>query len=119
MCERDQLPAQGSVRLDFTGDRYSHGLCVVRRHGRIHAYLNRCPHQQMPMDWQPGRFLDPSGEFIVCATHGARFRVEDGYCVAGPCQGQSLRAVPVAEDAGGLWLLDAAIDAPPSRRRQR
>jgi nitrite reductase/ring-hydroxylating ferredoxin subunit len=38
------------------------------------------------------------------ATHGARFRIADGYCVAGPCRGERLSAVAVRIEAGLVWL---------------
>lgn len=65
-----------------------HGLAIV-------AYLNRCPHRGTPLDWMPGQFLSADGSHIVCATHGARFRIEDGFCFDGPCAGASLTAVRI------------------------
>ncbi|MEE8263379.1 MAG: Rieske (2Fe-2S) protein, partial [Gammaproteobacteria bacterium] len=40
--------------------------------------------------WVPDQFLDETGNLLQCATHGALFRIEDGFCVAGPCTGASL-----------------------------
>jgi hypothetical protein len=54
----------------------------------------------------PDRFISADGGFIQCATHGARFRFEDGYCVGGPCAGQSLRALAVSVHNGAVWLLE-------------
>ena len=70
-------------------------LLVMRQGGRIVAYVNRCPQRGTPLDWVPDRFLAPDGRHFQCATHGARFRIADGFCVAGPCRGERLRAVPV------------------------
>jgi len=56
------------------------------------------------LGWQPDRFLDDSASLIQCATHGALFLIENGECIAGPCAGQSLTAVPGREDAQGLWV---------------
>ena len=33
---------------------------------------------------------------ILCATHGALFRIEDGHCLSGPCVGESLTPLPVS-----------------------
>ena len=33
----------------------------------------------------PDRFLSADGSLIVCATHGAEFRITDGECLRGPC----------------------------------
>ncbi len=70
-------------------------LLVVREGPGIHAYVNSCPHTGATLDWVPHQFLDAEGKHIQCATHGALFRLRDGYCVFGPCAGQSLTPVPV------------------------
>jgi nitrite reductase/ring-hydroxylating ferredoxin subunit len=71
------------------------GLFAVRRGGTVHVYVNSCPHIGLPLEPVPDRFLDRKRELIVCAAHGARFRVEDGVCISGPCMGDVLEAVPV------------------------
>jgi nitrite reductase/ring-hydroxylating ferredoxin subunit len=60
---------------------------AVRWEGRAHAYLNRCAHVAMEMDWQPGRFFDDSGRWLLCATHGAVYQPDTGACAGGPCRG--------------------------------
>ena len=79
-------------------------LLAVRRDGKVYAYLNRCPHRGVGLEWQPDQFLDPSNSLIQCATHGALFLIESGECVAGPCAGQSLTALKCREDAAGIWV---------------
>jgi nitrite reductase/ring-hydroxylating ferredoxin subunit len=79
-------------------------LVLLRHGGRVLAYRNRCPHRGTPLDWVPGRFLSPDGTALQCATHGARFRFADGLCIAGPCPGERLAAVPVTEEAGQIYL---------------
>ncbi len=68
------------------------GLFAVKKDGRLFAYENRCPHLGTPLEWEEDRFLDADGALIQCSTHGALFTIEEGYCVAGPCRGKSLRA---------------------------
>lgn len=70
-------------------------LLALRHAGKLHVYANCCPHQGTELDWLPGKFLDPEGRFIQCATHGALFRIEDGLCLAGPCIGQRLQRARV------------------------
>jgi nitrite reductase/ring-hydroxylating ferredoxin subunit len=89
---------------------------LVRRGDRVLAYQNRCPHRGDPLDWVPGQFLDPTGELIQCALHGALFLPETGECVHGPCLGAHLVPVAIAiEDArvlvsSTLAPLDAQLD---------
>ncbi len=83
-------------------------LLAVRKQGQAYLYENRCPHRGVPLEWVPDQFLDHSGSLIQCSTHGALFLIDSGECVAGPCAGQSLRALPCHEDAQGIWVrLDA------------
>jgi nitrite reductase/ring-hydroxylating ferredoxin subunit len=79
-------------------------ILVMRQGGRLVAYLNRCPHRGTPLDWAPDRFLAPDGAHFQCSTHGARFRIADGYCVAGPCQGEQLRPVRLRVEDGMVRL---------------
>ena len=60
---------------------------AVRWQGRPHAYLNRCAHVAMEMDWQPNRFFDDTGQWLLCSTHGAAYRPDTGACAGGPCRG--------------------------------
>lgn len=73
---------------------------VFARKGILFAYLNRCPHLGIELNWMPGRFLDVDGHFIQCSTHGALFTPERGDCIAGPCQGDALTALEVVEQDG-------------------
>jgi len=75
----------------------------VRRGERAFGYRNECPHVGTPLDWIPDEFMDREGRHLVCSTHGAVFRVEDGRCLAGPCQGDALEPVPVAVRDGLLY----------------
>ncbi len=54
-------------------------------------------HLSVELDWQDNEFLDDEGKFIICATHGATYNPEDGYCVSGPCQGQKLKKIAFEE----------------------
>ncbi len=84
------------------------GLFALRRHGEVKVYVNACPHLGVSLDWAAGRFLDEAGELIVCATHGARFRPEDGLCLAGPCRGDRLEAVLTEINDGMLCVPEDA-----------
>jgi nitrite reductase/ring-hydroxylating ferredoxin subunit len=70
---------------------------AVRWRGRVHAYLNRCTHVAMELDWQPNRFFDDSGDWLLCSTHGAVYRPDTGACAGGPCRGG---LVPIALSEG-------------------
>jgi len=70
---------------------------VIRYNGLIHAYVNQCAHLSVELDWNEGDFFDLTKNYVVCATHGAQYQPETGYCVMGPCKGRSLQAIQVTE----------------------
>jgi len=88
---------EGPVRLD---------IFAVRSGDEAFGYLNACPHLGTPLDWGgfdgDGRFVSADSGNILCATHGAEFRIGDGLCLAGPCLGKHLRGVRLSRDADGL-----------------
>jgi nitrite reductase/ring-hydroxylating ferredoxin subunit len=93
LCKCEDI-AEGAARGFVIGagmDRRD--IVLVRTRGILLAYLNSCPHQSTPLETFPDKFLNEDGTLFVCSTHGARFRVEDGYCVSGPCQGKSLQPI--------------------------
>jgi len=112
LCPSDALP-EGASRA-FSLDQAT--LFGVRRQGRVYLYRNRCPHRGIGLQWSPeASLLDPSGQLIECAHHGALFLVESGECVAGPCEGEWLEALACHEDAQGLWLTDSTTPANADR----
>lgn len=102
LCRPEEL-AEGQSRGFVIDDLR---ILLVRRHGQVHAYENRCPHRGIPLEWVPDQFLDHSGSLIQCAAHGALFLIESGECVTGPCVGEALEPVTVLEDSDGIWLQD-------------
>ncbi len=79
---------------------------ILRRNDRAFVYANRCPHAGLPLDVRPGQFLDYSKTHILCTNHGALFRIEDGFCVSGPCAVTSLRRPATEVRNGTVYLVD-------------
>lgn len=103
LCDIDDIPADGSRVFTFDdSDGHRFEMFMHRRGDEVFAYQNRCPHAGHPLDWTPGVFLDPAGERFQCASHGARFRIEDGVCVAGPCPGRALTPVAIEVWGGAI-----------------
>ncbi len=74
--------------------------------GTLRAYMNICKHLPIPLDGGSRRFWDPTGRFLDCGTHGARYRREDGYCFEGPCEGASLDSIGICEEDGVVYVID-------------
>jgi nitrite reductase/ring-hydroxylating ferredoxin subunit len=102
LCQDDAIP-EGAARGFVLGEgRDRREFVLVRRGGVLRAYVNSCPHQSTPLETFADKFLNEDGSLLVCSTHGARFRVEDGYCVSGPCQGKRLQPVAITIDDGSI-----------------
>jgi nitrite reductase/ring-hydroxylating ferredoxin subunit len=79
-------------------------VIVLRRGDRCWAYVNRCPHFSVAMDFEPGTFATYDGEVLMCAHHSALFRFDDGHCIDGPCAGARLEPVAVRVQGGRVHL---------------
>jgi nitrite reductase/ring-hydroxylating ferredoxin subunit len=91
---RSDLPDSGFSAVTAIIDGESTSIIVETAGSTVKAWRNQCPHQGRRLDYAPGKFL-VDGANLVCAVHGASFRRSDGLCVAGPCRGESLSAIPV------------------------
>ncbi|MEO8280866.1 MAG: Rieske 2Fe-2S domain-containing protein [Ideonella sp.] len=104
LCRSEQLIELGQAIL-FEVRQF--GVPVrafaLRHDGHLLAYLNRCAHVPVEMDWLPGEFLDSERDYIICSIHGATYRPRDGACVGGPCGRGRLTALVVAEVADQVY----------------
>lgn len=94
----------------YRGPPPKRSILVVRTSDGVRAYWNVCRHLPIPLD--AGTGVLPRGPEIVCQTHGARYRPEDGYCFDGPCAGAWLEAIPVEVDPMGAGRIYARIECP-------
>jgi nitrite reductase/ring-hydroxylating ferredoxin subunit len=92
----DEIAPGASKRFELQcGGRVLPGF-VVNVDGRLHAWVNRCRHVPMELDWIENRFFTEDGRWVQCATHGALYEPETGECVAGPPCGRTLVRIPLA-----------------------
>lgn len=108
LCQLDDIPDGGAKGFAPPPGRFT-GLFAVRRGQAVWVYLNSCPHLGVSLDIAPDRFLDARRQHIQCSTHGALFRIEDGFCLKGPCAGERLTHVP-ARVADGAVLVGPIPD---------
>jgi nitrite reductase/ring-hydroxylating ferredoxin subunit len=76
---------------------------AVRFEGQPRAYLNRCSHVAMELDWQPNQVFDDSGQWLLCASHGAADHPETGECAGGPCRGGLVKIILSERDGVVFW----------------
>ena len=107
ICKSDEVLERGDgirfpIKTAFGGET---GF-VVRYRGEVRAYVNRCAHVPIELDWQPGKFFDESGLYLICTTHGALYDPAGGHCLAGPCRGGRLPRLEVIERDGLIYLIE-------------
>ena len=100
LCHTDTIAEGQSKGFELEGQ----SVFVVRKLDQFFVYHNQCPHLGINLEWLPDQFLDSDGCLIQCAMHGALFLIEDGQCIAGPCQGQRLTAVAHEIHEGQIWI---------------
>lgn len=78
---------------------------VVNFRGKFHAYVNRCRHIPIAMDWVDNHFFAESGRYLMCQTHGALYAPDSGECLAGPADtcGKFLFRVPLEIERGLIY----------------
>lgn len=103
LCSAADIADGQAKSFDFGDGAARESIFVIRRAGRILAYRNHCPHIGSPLDWPEGQFFNADASHLLCHTHGALFRPEDGLCVRGPCRGKALTSAPIKTIDGILY----------------
>lgn len=106
ICGSTALQDSGkAVRFEVEYFGESAPAFVLRFRGQVHAYLNRCGHMPMELDWREGEFFDLEGRDLICSTHGATYEASSGKCLGGPCSGTPLVRLQVEERDGKVYYL--------------
>lgn len=98
ICASSALEDRGKgIRFPVTAGGEDGTGFAIRYDGVVYAYLNRCAHVPIELDWNEGEFFESSGLYVMCSTHGAIYTPETGRCAGGPCRGGRLRPITVLE----------------------
>ncbi|NLY95646.1 MAG: Rieske 2Fe-2S domain-containing protein [Myxococcales bacterium] len=107
VCEAEALSERQPILVNIGVNAQGapeQAIVVADAHGDVHAYRNRCRHLPIPLDAGTERIVLDDGDHLTCVTHGARYRVSDGYCVEGPCAGAWLEPIRVRVEGGSVVL---------------
>lgn len=100
LCTLEDL-ADGEARLIAFGEPPQTTEIFVKAHeGGAVAYVNACPHFNISLNWREPKFLNGAGDRFYCINHYAKFRIADGYCDEGVCEGHWLTPVAVRVEDG-------------------
>jgi len=101
LCALDDIEDPGGKGFEPDGRE---NFFVIRQGGNVYGYVNSCPHYGATLEWKDDTFLTYEKDLIQCSLHWALFRIDDGYCVNGPCTGASLKQMPVRVEDGNVVL---------------
>lgn len=103
--KRSEVMGFSLSRIDDRGESRPFPISVVRTFGNDYlVYVNRCPHESAWLNMGSGAFFSADRAFLGCGRHGARFEIDTGMCIDGPCDGQSLEPVALAVIEGEVCL---------------
>lgn len=105
ICASVDLAERGDgVRFEAQRGAETVPAFVVRYEGVPRAYVNRCSHVAMELDWNAGKFFDLERTWLLCSTHAAYYDAASGACRGGPCRGRGLEPLAVVEHDGFIFL---------------
>lgn len=84
-------------------------VIILRSDTQLFAYVNRCAHFGVPLANRVEHLYPEAHQNIRCSVHYARYRWQDGLCISGECEGESLIPIPVT--ISGEHVLIAANEA--------
>jgi nitrite reductase/ring-hydroxylating ferredoxin subunit len=102
LCVLDEILDGGAKEFSYRSGTNVHDIFVQRQGAGVFAYVNICPHAGTPLNMDDDTFMEKTGRYLMCHTHGALFQLEDGLCVAGPCNGARLQAVDITVANGNI-----------------
>lgn len=115
ICEAESIPPGGAKafslsRLMADGAARPFRIVVVRVRPRAFVgYVNSCPHGKVWLNIGDGSFFTEDKAHLRCGRHGARFDIESGLCLEGPCAGESLEPIPLALIGADVCLCGIAL----------
>lgn len=94
IASSDELQEGRIIIKDLKRD----SVALLRRGGKVIAYLDSCPHRDQPIG--PDGL---EGDQIVCHLHGACFNADTGKVEEGPAR-TGLTMFPVTEEEGQVFI---------------
>ena len=104
LCKTTDLDTLGSIGLEVKINRKTQDIFIIKKDTEFFAYKNQCPHRLTQMEWNPNDFLTEDKQHIICAMHAAIFNLDNGFCISGPCAGESLKKVGISVKDGNIFL---------------
>jgi len=87
-------------------------VLLLRSGTQVRVYVNRCAHFGVPLAERQDLLIFRPHVSMTCNVHYARYRWDDGMCISGDCEGESLLPIPVTVDVAGRICIAMDTAAP-------
>jgi nitrite reductase/ring-hydroxylating ferredoxin subunit len=98
-----ELEHGGSKKFRIRRGEFESEALLINYQGELFAYVNRCPHIGISLDWVDNQFFTVDQRYLMCANHGAVFEPPTGECIWGPCVGAALQKLEVEIEGEKLF----------------
>jgi nitrite reductase/ring-hydroxylating ferredoxin subunit len=90
-----ELAHGASKKFTIRRGEFASEALLINYQGELLAFVNRCPHVGIALDWVDNQFFTVDQRYLMCANHGAVFEPATGECVWGPCVGAALQKLQI------------------------
>jgi nitrite reductase/ring-hydroxylating ferredoxin subunit len=102
LAHRDQLREHATLSIQVDSEAGALPVLLVVSGGTVRAFINICPHQDLPLDYRGANVISADGTMLRCSNHDAAFSIEDGSGVQGLGVGRKLGVIPIEIGADGF-----------------
>jgi len=102
LARRDQLGEHATLSIQVGCEAGELPILLVASRGTVRAFVNICPHQDLPLDYRAANVISADGTMLRCTNHEAAFSIEDGSGVQGLGVGRKLDVIPIETSADGF-----------------
>lgn len=105
LCRVGEIGEAQVLEFRFgTDTRFPFRMFIYNDRGTLRAYVNACPHFNVPLNYLPGAVFTTDRTQFLCMTHYAKFSFTDGRCTEGPCEGEGLESIPLQVEANRILV---------------
>lgn len=97
LCDVAEVPEGVLKRFEFGESKKTRfKMFLYRFKGELRGYMNVCPHFNVALNvLHPDDVFTSDRQQFMCVMHYAKFEIETGLCIEGPCMDLSMELIPI------------------------